>query len=384
MRYLFVTLSFFTSMCFAMVIIPKLLEMAVKYSLFDKQDDRKIHKGEVPRIGGVSFVPCILFSMMFVMGIFQKFYQNETIDYRVIPNYGELSFFICGLLLLYLGGVKDDLVGLRYFYKFLMQVISSGLLIISGLYINNFHGFLGIHEFPTSLGIPLTVLLMVFIINAINLIDGIDGLASGISIFALCVYGTLYMLNDLWFYVIIAFSSIGVLLTFFYYNVFGSVLKRRKLFMGDSGSLTLGFILGFLAIRYVHYDSNFIKPNGDTLVLAMSPLLIPMLDVMRVALSRAIRRKHLFKGDRSHIHHKLLDLGLRESTALVMLLCMSSGLFAVNYLLMGVLNSSLIFAIDVALWIILNMYISHLLGKRTDKPDDQKLDAEKSNKIVLE
>ena len=373
MSYLFAILSFFISMCFAMVIIPKLLVIAVKHSLFDKPDERKTHRGAIPRIGGVSFVPCILFSMMFIVGIFQMFFFDEANGLWLIPNYGELSFFICGLLLLYLGGVKDDLVGMRYIYKFLIQVLSSVLFVISGLYINNLYGFLGIYEIPMALGIPLTIVIMVFIINATNLIDGIDGLASGISIFALCVYGTLYMFHDLWYYAIIAFSTVGVLLTFFYFNVFGNVKKGRKLFMGDSGSLTLGFILGFLALRYAYYNPDFIKPIGDTLVIAISPILIPTLDVMRVMLSRAKRRKHLFKPDRSHIHHKLLDMGLSKSTALVILLSISSGLCAANFFLIGVLSSTYIFIIDVVLWILLNMYFSYHVSKRTVKHENTKL-----------
>lgn len=364
MSYLLVILSFFTSMILAMLVIPRILVIAVKHSLYDIPDERKTHTGAVPRIGGVSFIPCILFAMIFVFGLFDMFADGVS-DFKYYhPNVSEFSLFFCGVLLLYLGGVKDDLVGLRYRHKFTIQIISSALIVFSGLYINNFYGLLGIYSIPFWIGMPLTVLVLVFVINAMNLIDGMDGLASGISIFALSVYGTLFLLHGLWFYSVLAFSTVGVLIPFFYYNVFGNVKKGRKLFMGDSGSLTLGLILGFLSVRYAHYSPGIMEPVGNTLVIAVSPILIPMLDVMRVILVRARNRKPLFEADRSHIHHKLMDMGLGKSTALVILLCISSGFCLINFILIGYLNSLVIFLIDIALWSSLNIYFSYLVRRR--------------------
>lgn len=363
MSYLFIILSFVTAIILAMLVIPRILVIAIEHSLFDTQNERKTHTGAVPRIGGVSFIPCILFSMLFVLGLADAF-AEKTDEVRHYPNLSEFCLFTCGLVLLYLGGVKDDLVGMRYRNKFAIQIISSLLIVFSGLYINHFYGLFGIHEITPWIGIPLTVLALVYIINAMNLIDGMDGLASGISIFALCVYGTLFMLHNLWFYAVLAFSTVGVLIPFFYYNVFGNVRKGRKLFMGDSGSLTLGLILGFLALRYAHYNPNEMMPQTNTLVIAVSPLLVPMLDVMRVILVRARKRKHLFEADRSHIHHKLMDMGLGKSTALVMLLCISSALCVINFVLINYLNSLLIFMVDIVLWSSVNMYFSHRVRQR--------------------
>ena len=296
---------------------------------------------------------------------------TEMRDYYY-PKIYEFCLFFCGLLFLYLGGIKDDLIGMRFRAKFAIQIIASILIVFSGLYINNFYGFLTIYEVPIWIGIPLTIVVLVFIINAINMIDGMDGLASGISIFALCVYGTLFLLHGLWYYSILAFSTVGVLTTFFYYNVFGNVKKGRKLFMGDSGSLALGYILGFLSLRYVFYNPDIITPIGNTLVIAVSPILIPMLDVTRVMLSRVKRHKHLFKPDRNHIHHKLMDMNLGKSTALVVLLCITSGFCAINFALMRFLNSFYIFSIDIIVWILLNIYFTHLINKRNLKIQEKK------------
>lgn len=160
----------------------------------------------------------------------------------IIP---EFYFMACGLTLLYLSGIKDDLVGLRYRSKFVVQIIAASLIPLSGLWINNLYGLFGIDELTPWLGIPFTILLTVFIVNAINLIDGIDGLASGLSSISLLTLGCLYIYYDQWIYAILAFSTLGVLLPFFYYNVFGKVDRCKKIFMGDTGSLTLGYILAF-------------------------------------------------------------------------------------------------------------------------------------------
>ena len=350
-------------MFLAMLVIPRILVIAAKHSLYDIPDKRKTHAGPIPRIGGVSFIPCILFSMMFVLGIFNMLADGTDVS-SYYPNYSELNLFFCGLLLLYLGGVKDDLVGMRYLAKFAIQVTVSLIIVFSGLYINNFYGLLNVYEISPWVGVPLTVLLLVFIINAMNLIDGMDGLASGLSILALCIYGTLFLLHGTWYYSVLAFSTIGVLIPFFYYNVFGSARRGRKLFMGDSGSLTLGLILGFLAVRYAYYSPETVKPLGNTLVIAITPILIPMLDVTRVILSRLKRHKHLFKADRSHIHHKLMDMGLGKLTALITLLFISSGFCLINFILIRFLDSFIIFIIDITLWVLINIYFTSLIKKR--------------------
>ena len=363
MSYLITSISFLISMIFAMFVIPGILVIATKHSLYDIPDKRKTHIGAIPRIGGVSFIPCILFSMMLVFGVF--YLLADRADYaEYFFNYSELNLFFCGLLLLYLGGVHDDLVGMRYPAKFAIQLAASLIIVFSGLYINNFYGLLNIYEVSPWIGIPLTVVVLVFIINAMNLIDGMDGLASGISIFALCVYGVLFQLYGAWYYSVLAFSTTGVLIPFFYYNVFGNAKRGSKLFMGDSGSLSLGLILGFLALQFAHYNPEFIKPAGNTLIIAVSPILIPMLDVMRVILSRAKSRKPLFEADRGHIHHKLMDMGFSKSTALITLLIINSGFCAINFVFISFLDSLFIITIDIALWVFINMYFTYVLKKR--------------------
>ena len=366
-------LSFAIATILARLVIPRILFIAAKHSLYDTQGDRKPHVGNIPRIGGVSFLPCILIATMFVLGVYYMF-KEETETLTHYPDYSELNLLFCGLLLLYLAGVKDDLAGMRYRFKFIIQIISSSVIVFSGIYINNFYGLFGINEISPWVGIPLTVFVLVYITNAINLIDGIDGLASSICAFALCVYASQFMLHNSWIYAVLASSTLGVLFPFFYYNVFGDEKKGRKIFMGDSGSLTLGLILGFLAIRFAQYDPLVIKPFNNALVIAVSPLIIPMLDVTRVILSRIKRKQNIFKADKSHIHHKFLKLGVDQSKALILILFINGVFCMLNFALMFYVSALIIFTLDVTLWILLNMYITSLVKKRkTDNVEEEEL-----------
>ncbi|MDR3266247.1 MAG: undecaprenyl/decaprenyl-phosphate alpha-N-acetylglucosaminyl 1-phosphate transferase, partial [Tannerella sp.] len=348
MNYLYTIVAFLSSITLALIVIPKILFIAKHHSLYDIPDKRKTHEGNIPRIGGVSFIPCILISVMFTFGLF--FMNIDKTRGSLPPNIAEFCFLTCGILFLYLAGVKDDLVGMRYRYKFAFQILASALIVISGVYINNLYGFLGIHELTPWIGIPFTILILVFVVNAINLIDGMDGLASGISIISLCIYGTLYFLHGLWFYAALAFGAVGVLVPFFYYNVFGNAKKGKKTFMGDSGSLSIGLILGFLSVRYLCYTPELFLPLNNAIVIAVSPILIPMLDTVRVMIVRLKKGKNIFEADRNHIHHKLMDIGFENSVSLMIMLFTCISYCVINYLMIHFFRTEIIFIIDVCAW----------------------------------
>jgi UDP-N-acetylmuramyl pentapeptide phosphotransferase/UDP-N-acetylglucosamine-1-phosphate transferase len=360
--YLYIGIAFLSSIVLAYIVIPQILFIAAHHALYDIPNKRKRHKGNIPRIGGVSFVPCILISVMLSFGLF--FMNGHNISTVVPPNIKEFCFFFSAILLIYLAGVKDDLVGMRYKYKFCFQVYASILIISSGVYINNLHGLFGIYELTPWIGVPLTILAMVFVVNAMNLIDGMDGLASGISIIALCIYGFMYQLQGLWFYTLLAFSTVGVLIPFFYYNVFGDADKGKKIFMGDSGSLSLGFILGFLLIRYWNYSPELILPTGNTVIVAISPVMLPMLDVLRVMIIRIKNGKSIFKADRNHIHHKLTDIGLNNSISLAIILLTSIMFCIINLITSNFLRTEFILILDISLWFMLNLYFNSLIRQR--------------------
>jgi UDP-N-acetylmuramyl pentapeptide phosphotransferase/UDP-N-acetylglucosamine-1-phosphate transferase len=365
--YWFIPVSFFLAVCMARVIIPQIIIVAVKKSLYDEPGGRKLHKGAVPRLGGFSFLPIILFSLAF-MGSIAYQYDSTIVLKTIRTDFPELLLLVCGLLFLYLIGLWDDLIGARYRIKFIVQIIAASFIPLSGLWINNLYGLFGIHYLTPWMGIPFTVFLIVFIVNAINLIDGIDGLASGLSAIALLVLGSFFIISQALLFAMLAFITLGVLLPFFYYNVFGKTSRNSKIFMGDTGSLTLGYILSFFAIRLTTIHPQAMPAiNEGAIMIAFSPLLVPMLDVCRVMLVRMSNKKHLFTADNNHIHHKFLRMGYTPRGAMVRILLMSVAFCSLNILTVHILNITILFLLNIIIWGGLHIWFNHIISQRALK-----------------
>ena len=363
MDYLFLLLTFCLSVFCARLIIPRILFISLRKKLFDMPDSRKIHNRAIPRLGGVSFFPTVLFSCCLVLSL-------RTLTGYGIPAYGfsevlpEYLFLICGMTLLYLMGIADDLVGVPYRQKFVVQILCACFFPLGGLWINNLYGLFGLYALPAWFGMPFTVLTVVFITNAINLIDGIDGLASGLSSVALLVFGILFAERELWIYSSLSFATFGVLVPFFYYNVFGSAERARKIFMGDTGSLTLGYTLSFLAIKYSHCPPLSSSVSDGAFVVAFSTLIVPAFDVIRVVLVRLRNGKSPFEPDRNHIHHKFLAMGFTPRRAMLTILLISCLFSASNILLVPYVDITLLLLGDVAVWIGLNLWWDRVRERR--------------------
>lgn len=346
------------------LIIPRILVVAFRKRLFDIPNDRKVHTGMVPRLGGLSFVPTLLFSLAFTTALrYMLGYEiSQNVLHYIIP---EFYLLVCGLTLLYLTGIKDDLVGLRYRTKFIIQIISASFLPFSGLWINNLYGLFGIHELTPWLGIPFTILVVVFITNAINLIDGIDGLASGLSSVTLAILGSLFLYNRMWIYATLAFSTLGMLLPFFYYNVFGQAERCKKIFMGDTGSLTLGYILSFLTIRFCSYNPEIMPFTDGAIVISFSTLIVPMFDVIRVMLIRLRSHRGLFTADKNHIHHKFLAMGFSSRSAMLSILLIACLFSCLNILFIPYVNNTLMLFVDIVIWVGINLWFDRIKYKRS-------------------
>lgn len=358
-----------------MMILPRVIYIAKKKRLFDVPDVRKRHCMPIPRLGGISFTPVIL--LVGLLSIFFRFKFNIWNEELIALRIPEILLLVCGLLVIYLLGAKDDLVGVSFKKKFLVQFIASLFIIGSGVYINNFYGFLGIYQIPDWLGIPISVLFIIFTTNAINLIDGADGLASGITVVTLIVYGILFSIYGMWTYTCLAFITIGVLIPFFYYNVFH---PTRKVFMGDTGSLTLGYLLAFMALRLVKYPPMVeVVPAGLT-ILVLSPLLIPLFDAIKVMIVRIAMGKGPFTPDRNHIHHKLIDLGFSKSITVLFIILGCVAMVILTWVLLSMeINSSIVFFIDVLLCILINLFIYRRIRIQLKdvSPEEDALVAEK-------
>lgn len=335
------------SFIFSFIFLPQIMKISKRKQLYDVPNGRKSHKEKVPRLGGIAFFPSIVLSMSLVVGYryLIGFPLNEQLTGNILL---EFLFLAAGCLFLFMMGIEDDLIGVRYRKKFITQFLVASLLPISGFYLNNLYGLFGLYIIPDYVAIPFTVLLIVFITNAVNLIDGIDGLAAGGSTFSFIVIGLMFFHKNLWLYSMLAFSAAGCLIPFLYFNIWG--LRGRKLFMGDAGSLSLGYLLSFLAIKYATYVSET-EPDVRNLVIPFTLLFIPMFDVCRVITVRAILHHPLFLADRNHLHHKCLATGMTHLQSTELVLVFSIALLILNNWLVNILNINILLAIDLLLGI---------------------------------
>lgn len=361
-QWLYMDVAVFTVVVvLAGFIIPQILLIAFRKNLFDEIDPRKIHKGTVPRLGGIAFFPSIAFAMLLIVGICAHG-TSIFLTSSMLLNIKTLCMCTCALIILYLVGIADDLIGIKYRAKFVAQIIAAGLIVLGGIHLDNMHGFIWLNTLPIGISVVLTILLTVFITNAINLIDGIDGLASGLSAIACAFYGYVYFQAGLHLYAMVSFATLGALVPFFYYNVFGNATKHSKIFMGDTGALTIGLILSILSIRICRIES--MPHNLNSAVAAFAPLLIPCLDVIRVYLRRIRAHRNPFLPDKSHIHHKLLALGMSQRVAMPTIVISSILLAMFNYVLSGTINITLLFSFDIVIWIIANMILTRAIFKK--------------------
>lgn len=357
----FMVVGFLMAVLLGQIIIPRILVISHRKRLFDQPDSRKVHHRPISRLGGVTFFPVILI-VMCTIGLLQ-FYEMEKITSSVIS---ESLCLVAGLMLLYMIGVCDDLIGVRYRRKFEVQILAAAFLPFAGLSIQNLGGLFGWYEISPLVGVPLTMLLTVFLINAINLIDGIDGLASGLCMVAITLFGMSFALHGSWMYALLAFASVGVLIPFFFYNVFGNANRGHKIFMGDTGSLTLGFILSVMVVKYVSVmvqESS--RLDGAPVVMAFSVLLVPSLDVCRVVLNRFRRRVHPFKPDKSHIHHKFLNMGFTPRRSMILIQLMAVAFIVLTLVLLRIgLLAPVVFMLDILVWTLMNVWFSRIIRRR--------------------
>ena len=336
------------SMGCGFAVIPAITKFCLKYNFYDQPNGRKIHHEPIPRLGGISFVPGMLLTSVIVLFLMSTGHNREV-------QVSLWSLYFCvSLLIIYFTGIVDDLVGLNATVKFMIEIAATCILPAANLYINNLYGLFGIYTIPFWVGAPLTILVLVFTCNAINLIDGSDGLSASLTIIALIGFFICFYSENLTYYCVLIAALVGVLIPYLYYNVFGSIEKHKKIFMGDSGSLSLGYILGFLAVKLC-MDTPRVTYDPSRIVWAWSLLAVPCFDVVRVFFFRIIHGRSPFQPDKNHIHHKLMACGLSQHQALVTIVAFQFLIIAANFALADIISSTAILCIDVAMYFIFNL-----------------------------
>ncbi|WP_311588356.1 MraY family glycosyltransferase [Prevotella disiens] len=351
--YILISLLAFTlSTTCGFIFIPRILNFCKNRNLYDIPNQRKVHKNAIPRLGGVSFLPSMLIAT--IIALLAWSYTNDGKKIEISP---WTIYFALGLFIIYAIGLIDDVFGVSAKKKFLAQIFVSSLPPIAWLYINNFYGFLGIEQVSFWVGAPLTVFILVFIMNAINLIDGIDGLSAGLSLIALVGFFYCFFSESIWIYSILIAGLIGVLIPFLYYNVFGDAEKGQKIFMGDSGSLTLGYILGILLVKF-SMDTPLVKDyKRVSIFLAMTLMMVPVFDVCRVVIVRKLHGHNIFQPDKNHIHHKFMRAGLTQHQSLAAILGMAITFIVLNVSLYSIFDTTILILGDIVIYTLFHLLL---------------------------
>ena len=359
--------AFIVAMIIANIVLPNILLISHKKRLFDMPDERKVHHAPIPRLGGLAFFPVMLITIGGLVLVHHLMGLNSGAMHGEAPY--EYLALLVGSMMLFLVGLADDLIGVGYKKKFMVQILAASLLVASGVWIKSLDGLFGVYQVSPWFGMSFTVLIVVYVTNAINLIDGIDGLASGLCAISLVALAGLHIWLGLYSYALLCISALGVIMPFWYYNVFGNEMRGRKLFMGDSGSLSLGYIISFLMIHLSTVDVHPRAVSDYNMVLAFTTMLVPLLDVVRVVGHRLRNKKNPFLPDKNHIHHKLLRCGLKVRQVMVSICLLSLMFILINVALIGDINITYILGIDIVVWIVFHLILDVILHTRRAKLD---------------
>lgn len=270
--------------------------------LFDHpSEERKIHLHKTPNLGGTA----LFFSIIFCTSIFPGTSEVQHLNYLTAAS-----------LIIFLLGLTDDLEGVNPMKKFGIQAIVAFLIAIGTQYrISNLHGFFGIYALPVFFSIALTIIFLLLIINAFNLIDGINCLASGIALLSFITLSVIFWRLDQPGFMLLSFAMSGSLIAFLHYNKTPS-----RIFLGDSGSLLIGLLVAICSLHYLNISKPLSyqgteKSFSPAPAVIFSLFIIPVFDTIRVFTLRLIQRKSPFCADRNHIHHLLLDLNFSHLQA---------------------------------------------------------------------
>lgn len=304
-------LSFLTAFIFTYLIIPSIINIAKFKMLTDEPDERRAHKRSIPTLGGIGIFAGVLFSIVL---------------WTPFNVFGDLQYILCAFIIIFLIGAKDDIIPLTPYKKMLGLIFASFILIFkANIRITSFYGIFYIDTLPYWISIIISLFTILVIVNAFNLIDGINALGGSLGILIATAYGSWFYLADQVVLSIISFALVGSLFAFLKFN-----LTPAKIFMGDTGSLLIGLICSILTISFIELAFQATNPLYKIIsapAVAIGILFLPLFDMLRVFFVRIIAGKSPFHPDRQHIHHLIVDAGLNHLQA-------TSVLIAVNAVVM--------------------------------------------------
>ena len=307
-------LVFITSFVVVLYSTPALIKVAILKNLIDlPSEERKIHKRAIPTIGGIIIYAATLFS-------FSLWYNIEELhEYSLIyESVKEFQILIATSLVLFFVGVKDDIIGTAPVKKLFAHVVVGLILILmGGIKITGLHGVFGIEQIPEWGSIFLSLFTYIVVVNAMNLIDGVDGLAAGVGFLATVFFGTWFVFANEYTLASLSFALAGSLLGFLVFN-----FSPAKIFMGDSGSLIIGMFIYVLSTEMIEFPADRLDEfwvNVSNPVFAIAALIYPLTDTLRVFIIRAVKGHSPFSADRNHLHHRLIDCGYSHTRTVIII-----------------------------------------------------------------
>ena len=310
----------FLSLAITLIAIPSIITVALSKGLYGISREKAGKLGKVPTLGGLAIFGGILIPLSLFSSI------------SVFP---QLPYLTAGILILFFIGIKDDILIIAPWWKLLGQIIVALAISIPGeLRIDDPGVFINAGSAGTAFEILVTVLFIVVIINSFNLIDGIDGLASGIGLMASVLFGIVFYQYGLNAWTLIAAVSVGSLTGFAWYNVFS---RKNKIYMGDTGSLIIGFVLALMAIKFLNMENRQLLncQIKTPMAFVFAILIVPLFDTMRIIILRLIQGSSPFRADRQHIHYRLVDAGLTHLQSTATLLAVSLLMILLSFVLKG-------------------------------------------------
>lgn len=338
-----ILIAFISAMVAVIWIHPRLVKIAHLKNIVDNPNARKLQQTPVPVLGGVA----VFFGI--VLGIaLASTYVSCT----------SLMTIVAAMMIMLYTGTMDDLLDLSALLRFAVEIGVVMLLIYANdISINNFNGLWGVDVIPDTLAIPLTIFASVGIINAINMIDGVNGLSSGYCIMASIAFGSLFYASDNVSMLILAAVSVGSLIPFLFHNVFG---KTSKMFIGDGGTLVMGVVMSTFVINILTNGSSVsstVDSNFGLVPFTLAVMAIPVFDTLRVMLTRIVRGTSPFHPDKTHLHHLFIDLGFSHAGTTVTIITLNILVIVAQWLAwhMGC-------SIDVQLYIVIGLGVAITLG----------------------
>lgn len=337
------------------------IKLANRYKIFNKLEEKELKEKGIPRVGGVAIVVSMIISLLFIRFLFSSIFVK-------IDENTSYPLFIFAAVLIFILGIYDDLKGADAFKKIFVQIVAAIIIFFAGFKIAEISiPFMGTKALGVNL-LPflLTILWVVGITNAVNIMDGLDGLAVGVSFFAAISLGILALLSSQYHIVIIVAILLGAMVGFYPFN-----FPRAKIYLGDSGSLVIGFLLAVLSMAKIHRKVSL----AMALMVPIVILLLPILETLVTVIRRSFQKQSILIGDRDHFHYRLLRKGFSE-TKTTLLLIFISFLFSLTGILFEFVQASLrlfLFILICIVCIVLLHYLGYynLLPKKNRQSPDE-------------